>query len=272
MRPDVIHLHSSKAGAIGRIAARLAGVPAVYSPHGVSYLRTDVGVSIRTIFFALEWLLGPLGAMTVACSPSELRSIRFIPGRKTIIPNGIDLTSLPALDAAPPHDKLEVVLCGRITAQKNPDLACHIAALSPPQWRWTWLGDGELQDVVTRAGRIIVAGWQPRAAALARLCASDIMVHTSSWEGMPIAILEGMALGLPIVATNVIGNRDLIVNGKTGFVVDSASDFLAALKTLSESKELRHRMGAAGRARVADEFDQAQLAQRWMVLYKKCAA
>ena len=118
-RPDVIHLHSSKSGAIGRIAAILCGTPTIYSPHGVSYLRTDVGILTRALYFALEWLLGCLGALTVACSPSELHALKLIPGRKLMIPNGIDLASIP--DKKPRSaDGFRIVLCGRITAQKNP--------------------------------------------------------------------------------------------------------------------------------------------------------
>ena len=93
------------------------------------------------------------------------------------------------------------------------------------------------------------------------------MVHTSRWEGMPLAILEAMAVGLPVVATNVVGNRDLVVPGETGFVADDAPAFLRALQSLANSKDLRQKMGEAGRRRVAHEFDQVMLGERWMDLY-----
>jgi glycosyltransferase involved in cell wall biosynthesis len=270
MQPDVVHLHSSKAGALGRIAARLVGIPAIYSTHGVAYLRTDVGIGTRALFFALEWLLGFVGTVTVACSPSEMATMRAIPGWKMIISNGIDLASLPPKDhSGSSQPGLQIALCGRITAQKNPELACQIAQISPPDWRWVWLGDGDLQDLVARSGRIEVLGWMPRTSALARLSASDIMVHTSSWEGMPLAILEAMAVGLPVVATNVVGNRDLVVPGETGFVADDAPAFLRALQSLASSKDLRRKMGEASRLRVANEFDQVMLGKRWMDLYRQ---
>ena len=270
MQPDIVHLHSSKAGALGRIAAKLTGIPAIYSPHGVAYLRTDVAIGARALFFGLEWLLGFVGTVTVACSPSEMAAMRAIPGWKTIISNGIDLTSLPPEDhRSPPHPGLQIALCGRITAQKNPEFACQIAQSSPPDWRWVWLGDGELQDLVMRSGRIEVLGWMPRASALAHLSASDIMVHASSWEGMPFAILEAMALGLPVVATNVVGNRDLVVPGETGFLAAGAPAFLQALQTLANSGGLRRKMGEAGRRRVVNEFDQLRLGERWMDLYER---
>jgi glycosyltransferase involved in cell wall biosynthesis len=269
LQPDVVHLHSSKAGAIGRLAAFLTGIAAVYSTHGIAYLRTDVGFATRALFFSFEWLLGLLGSTTVACSASELHAMRFIPGRKISIPNGVDLASLSPPARKLTNDRLEIMLCGRVTVQKNPALACAIASKSPVDWRWTWLGDGEQREFVERSGRIDVTGWQPRAAALAHLGNGDILVHTSSWEGMPIAILESMALELPVVATNVVGNRDLIIDGETGFVAHDEVSFLAALKTLSESRELRHKMGRAGRRRVEREFDQAKLAQRWIELYQR---
>ncbi|HKU65852.1 MAG TPA: glycosyltransferase [Rhizomicrobium sp.] len=269
IRPDVLHLHSSKAGAIGRIAARLVGVPAIYSTHGMSYLRTDVGPATRALFYGLEWLLGLTGATTVACSASELRSMRFIPGTKMDIPNGIDLSILPSPIPAPPHEGLDVLLCGRITAQKNPALACRIAALSPPSWRWTWLGGGELEDVVRESRRIAVTGWITRTQALARLQTGDVMVHTSSWEGMPIAILEAMAAGLPVVATDVVGNRDLIVTGETGFTAGDETGFLHELSKLAAAPELRAKMGIAARQRVAEKFNHATLGRRWMTLYEQ---
>ena len=268
MRPDVVHLHSSKAGAIGRIAARLAGIPAIYSPHGVSYLRTDVSAVTRALYFGLEWVLGLVGTVTVASSPSELDTLKAMPGSKTMIPNGIDLNSLPPkYDEEAVKQGLQIVLYSRITAQKNPELACEIARISPPDWRWFWLGDGELRDIVTRSGRIEILGWMPHAAALTRLRSADVLVHTSKWEGMPMAILEGMALGLPVIATSAIGNRDLILPGETGYIADDAPAFVDALQKLANSKELRRKFGEAGRRRVACEFDPAQLAVRWTDVY-----
>jgi len=268
-KPDIIHLHSSKAGAIGRIAARFAGIPAIYSTHAVAFLRTDVSLPTRAMFFAVEWLLGLVGTVTVACSASELAAMRLIPGRKMVIPNGIDLTSLPQPTPRQDHEGLNIVLCGRITAQKNPELACAIAEASPPDWRWTWLGGGDLEDSVRVRGRISVTGWLPRSEAMARLTAADVAVHTSNWEGMPIAILEAMAMGLPVVATDVVGNRDLVIQKKTGFIGRSKSELLEGLRALAASTALRREMGTAARLRVITEFNQEDLARRWAALYAR---
>jgi glycosyltransferase involved in cell wall biosynthesis len=266
-RPDILHLHSSKAGAVGRIAGRLARIPTVYSTHGMAYLRTDVGLLTRAVFYGMEWVLGPIGNVTVACSPSELQTMWAIPGRKMAIPNGVDISAFPERDIPAVHDGLDIVLSGRITAQKNPLLACRIAARSPANWQWTWLGGGELEEALRKQGRIAVSGWTSRAQAMARLRLADVMVHTSSWEGMPIAILEAMAAGLPVVATNVVGNRDLIVPGETGFVASDVASFLEALHKLAAAPDLRRRMGEAGRRRIAQNFEQSLLAARWLDLY-----
>lgn len=93
------------------------------------------------------------------------------------------------------------------------------------------------------------------------------MVHTSSWEGMPIAMLEAMALGLPVVATDVVGNRDLVRPGETGYVARDVEEFLKALQKLAETPALRRKMGDAARAAVIQEYDQDQLAKRWQALY-----
>jgi len=271
-RPDILHLHSSKAGAVGRIAARLARIPAIYSTHGVAFLRTDVGPPTRALFYGAEFLLGLIGTVTVACSASELEAMRRIPGRKIAIPNGVNLAELPPPQPKAPHAGLNIVLCGRITAQKNPGLANRVAAASPPHWRWTWLGDGELRDMALAGGRIAVAGWMPRAEVLAQLAAADVMVHTSGWEGMPIAVLEAMSLGLPAVVTNVVGNRDLVVPGKTGFVADGEAGLLQALRSLDSNPDLRRQMGHAARQRVIEEFSLDRLGQTWLALYSEVAA
>ncbi len=269
LRPDIVHLHSSKAGALGRIAAWLAHAPSIYSPHGLAYLRTDVGILTRAFYFTLEWLLGLVGTVTVACSPSELEAMHGIPGGKTVIPNGVDLAALRPTTEITARTGLRIVLCGRITAQKNPQLACAIARASPPDWHWAWLGDGDMRDDVERAGCIEVLGWMPRSEALARLSASDVMVTTSSWEGMPIAVIEAMALGLPVVATDAVGNRDLIRSGENGFIATDVPGFLRALNCLAQSPELRHGMGNAGRQRVLNEYDQDKLGARWINLYAR---
>jgi glycosyltransferase involved in cell wall biosynthesis len=272
LHPDIVHMHSSKAGALGRIAAWLTHTPSVYSPHGLAYLRTDVGILTRAFYFMLEWLLGLAGTVTVACSPSELEAMRSIPGAKTFIPNGIDFAALRPATAITARTKLRIVLCGRITAQKNPLLACAIAQASPPDWHWAWLGDGDMRDSVEHAGRIEVLGWTPRSEALDRLSASDVMVTTSSWEGMPIAVLEAMALGLPVVATDAVGNRDLIRSGENGFIATDVAGFLRALNCLAQSPELRRAMGEAGRQRVLNEYDQDKLGARWINLYARLCA
>ena len=141
--------------------------------------------------------------------------------------------------------------------------------MSPKDWNWLWLGDGELRNTLDRSGRIAVSGWLPRSDALDLLSGSDVMVHTSSWEGMPIAILESMALKVPVVATDIPGNRDLIVPGETGFLAGDAASFLAALTTLASLNDLRRRMGDAGRSRVVQEFDFAKLGSRWIELYAR---
>jgi glycosyltransferase involved in cell wall biosynthesis len=268
-KPSIIHLHSSKAGAVGRIAARLAGVPTIYSPHAIAFLRRDVSVATRVMFYVLEWLLGLAGATTVACSSSELAAMRLLPGHKMMIPNGVDLAGLPSLSAQPNRTYLNVILCGRITAQKNPKLACAIAEASSPHWRWTWLGGGDLEDLVKIRGRIAVTGWLSRGEVLAKLAAADVVVHTSSWEGMPIALLEAMGIGLPAVVTDVPGNRDVVDPTKTGFICRTLDDFVYALNILANEPALRRKMGDAARARVQRMFDLDRLQQRWISLYKE---
>lgn len=276
MAPTVVHLHCSKAGALGRVAASLLRIPNVYSPRGIAISRRDVSRLTRSIYYGLEWILGRVGGPVVACSPGEREEVRKLAPQVKMIPNGLAVRDLDALmgDEEPARfsaadGRLHVAICGRIDAQKNPQGVARVAAAAPANWQFHWIGDGPQRALVEAAG-ITVHGWQERVAGLSLMRRCDALLHLSLWEGMPNAVLEAMALGLPVVASRIVGNKDLVLPGETGFLVEAdaaAADVVSTLSDLAADPALRAAFGAAGKRRIANSFDLEALCGRWNALY-----
>ena len=269
LKPDILHLHSSKAGFHGRVVSSFLGVPSVYSPRGLSFLRSDVSARKRRMYRFLEFAAGRLAGPVVACSEDELLALKGVARDVRLIPNGIALSD-EAVRAAElarlPGDGFRVALCGRISTPRAPRLVAEIAKNAPSHWKFDWIGDGELRYELEGSG-VNVIGWLDRANALKALARCHVLLHPSLWEGMPNAVIEAMALGLPVVASDIVGNKSLVQHGVTGFLVSNPNGYLEALKFLERNPCLLKRLGDAGRQRVIDEFDSERLVVRWEQLY-----
>ncbi len=103
-------------------------------------------------------------------------------------------------------------------------------------------------------GRLELTGWLDPAKARERMRALDVFVHYSAWDALPNAVLEAMALGLPVVASDIPACRDLVVHGVTGFLAKDAGELAARCQELLDDPALRRRLGEAGRARVQEHF------------------
>jgi glycosyltransferase involved in cell wall biosynthesis len=273
-RFDIIHLHSSKAGFLGRLAARIAGVSAkvVYSPHGLSFLG-DQRPAQRLLYLTLERLAGRLGDRIIAVSPGEreqILSARLAPADRVVcIECGIVPIRLPSdYDRAAHRRALgqasEAPLIGtvaRLSAQKNPFMFVEAAARllrDLPDARFVWCGGGELEAAArSHAQQLGVAGacrfLGHRDDAHQIVAALDVFWLTSDYEGWPLAPLEAMALRVPIVATDVIGTRDLLSSGGGLLVPQGDAPALAAATlALMRSPERRTALERAGYARYSE--------------------
>lgn len=272
--PDLIHLHSSKAGAVGRLAALGLAVPVVYSPHGFSFNRQDVPEWKRRVFWGLEWMLGRLPGHLMACSSDEATAARaFSP--TTRIFNAVDVPTLvaeachgrSAIKRRPGQPTLVIAMAGRITAARNPEGFSEVARQVLAKRKdvaFYWLGDGE-RELLDPAIRI--TGWLTKADLLASLRNIDIYFHPSRWDGLPFAVLEAMSQGLPVVASTAGGNKDAVSPGRTGFLVDSPGEQALALLALLDNAQRRAAYGAAGQARVETYFCLAAYFQQVQSLY-----
>jgi glycosyltransferase involved in cell wall biosynthesis len=277
-RYTIVHAHSAKGGYLGRLAARLAGRSrAVYSTRAFSYL-SQRGVA-RWFFLQLERWAVPLTDVLLAASASEaqraIREVGFLPECVRVIPNAVDLSEAPA-DVGAPATPPMVLTVGRLIYQKNPELFVRTAARVArvrPDVRFVMAGAGfagPLEHRVRRViaelglgGRIEIVPWVPKPEALRLIAACTVFVLTSRFEGMPNTVLEAMAVGKPVVATDVDGTRDVVDAGATGYLVPLDADQAMAdsIVRLLEAPELALRMGSAGAALARERHDIRRTAQ-----------
>ena len=272
LKPDIVHTHTSKAGALGRLAAAMANLGAkkpaiiIHTPHG--HLLYGYYGPIRTSVFRLaERFLARFTDYFIALTPGELReSVQAGMGRSsqwTVVHSGVDLKppKVPAhkrdLDIA--ADDIVIGTVARLEPVKGVGYFIRAAAalrnsMPAARLRFLIVGGGalktelrDLADQLDLAGRVIFTGFREDAHAL--MGAMDIYVQPSLNEAMGRAPLEAQAMGLPAVVSSVCGLPDIIREGETGFAVKPADPaaLAAALKKLIASPALRSSMGTAAK-------------------------
>ncbi len=271
VRPDIIHAHSSKAGALARLAFPFGRIPVIYSPRGYAFLRRDKGPAGRAAFWMIERLLGCLPHVTVGCGLGEYGLARQVGRCAVLIPNMInpgdfaEAARLRPASAGP----LRIAMAGGIRPQKNFPLFRDIAdAARDRDWHFLWIGDGEIPGGAAVPPNVEITGWLKRAEVLRAMAGCHVFMQTSLWEGLPVALLEGMALGLAVLARPAVGNTELVVEGVNGFLCVEAADFVAALDRLDRDRESLAGMGAAARRLVDQHHTVDRIALRWLSLYR----
>ena len=285
-RPAVVHTHSAKAGLLGRLAARLSGVPVVVHTFHGHVLRGYFGPLESALFKHLEKALGRRTHVLLAVSEAvkqDLVALGVARAEKIrVIPLGLELERLSGelprgglrREAGFPDGAPLVGAVGRLVPVK--DLGTFLAAAvlvrkSLPEVRFAIVGDGEartsLQEEAARLGLSGVAffhGWRRDMAAV--FGDLDVVVNSSRNEGTPVALIEALAAGLPVVATRVGGTPDLLGDGARGLLVpagDPAALAAAVLATLREPEAARRRaregrryvLGAHSAARLIGDVD-----------------
>ncbi len=268
-KPDVIHVHSSKAGVLGKIAASAAPHALLYyTPHGYSFLKKDISKTKAAIFKKIEEFMASYNnCVTIACGDTELSYAQQLHKKVKLIRNGVPYNEVIQFHKDLPSCPLTVGILGRVTHARNPDLFNDIA-MQFPHINFKWIGDGILRERLT-AKNIEVTGWfMERSDGLKQLNNMHIYLQTSLWEGLPIAVLEAMALGKPVVASNVIGNKDVVIDQKTGFLFNDKAGAISALESLISSAHMRDTMGNKGKNRVRDHFNSSKNYEKLLDLYR----
>ena len=267
VKPDVIHLHSSVAGGLGRLAYKGKNNTVVYTPHGYAHILMGSGKKSKVYKFA-EKVLGNR-ALTLTCCESEDEEAKKFSKRTAYVETGVNLADLSAsLDGIKPvkNDKFTVFTLGRACVQKQPFLFNKIAGLVP-EAQFIWIGNGELENELT-ASNIKVTGWKPRKEALAMAKGADAFVLCSLGEAIAMSLIENMYIKKLILVSNTMGNKSVINDGINGYVCDTAEEYAARIKEamMEFPKELPERAYQD----VLDIYNTEAMKKKYIEFYKGC--
>jgi glycosyltransferase involved in cell wall biosynthesis len=288
-QPDIVHTHAAKAGALGRIAAKIYRVPVVvHTYHGHVFDGYFTGIK-NWLVKSIERMLGRMTTAIIAISPIQCEQIsvqhRIAPLYKMrVIPLGFDLSRFNTNQAYKrqkfrsqyqlEESEIAIGIIGRLTAIKQQALflrAFALVAEQHPQVRGFVIGDGELRQALEseweqlcgshgiHPSRMVFTSWIKEIdRALAGL---DIVAMTSINEGTPVSLIEAQAAGKPVVTTQVGGVNDCVAADRSGFIVPDhqPTSFAQALLQLVQNPSERHAMGRLGRNFVMEKYSYTRL-------------
>jgi glycosyltransferase involved in cell wall biosynthesis len=267
-RPDIVHLHSSFAGAVGALALP-RGLPLIYTPHGLAFARKGVGRPAASLVRAVEMLVARRSALVGAVSETEAELARsgLHAPRVAVAHNGIPELDGDRTGAVPERTEPAVVAMGRITAARQPTASARILSALARDARVSWIGGGE-DDAPMRETGIPVTGWLPRAEALELLGEATVYLHWSAWDGQSLALLEAFARDVVVVASDIAANREVVGPGQ--ICADEAAAIALARSVLGSS-QLRDELLADQRSRAA-AFGSERAGAEWLGLYEQVLA
>lgn len=283
-KPAVVHTHLFTADSWGRLAAALVRVPTIYSTvHSTNSWK-------NTLHRSIDRVLAMLSTKIIACS-TEVANVlvkrdRISQSRIETVPNGISLARFEGIKGINLVEEFHIApkdvfmaMVGRLHPSKghldilpimqrlkNDNISCHLIVIGDGELRGDiqkYIHDYQLEQTVSLAGQ--------RKDVLQILSAVDILVMPSRWEGLPIALLEGMALGKAVLATAVGGIPEVIQDGKNGLLAAPGDKEILEfkLRKLIENKMLRQPLGRQARSTVYTHFSAASVARRYESLYRK---
>lgn len=267
---DIIHGHSSKGGLYARLLGLIFRSECVYSPHAFITLAPGLSPSKHMVYSVAERCLGSISRMVLCSSEQERQhalELGIAAHRVHVIPNGIDHAGLPAaadlrrqIGLAP--DRFVVGFVGRLDEQKAPGRILEAARIVVERNRrvcFVMIGDGPLRAALEREvldrglGSAFV--WLGQRPARSLIPGFDVLAMPSRYEGCAYAMLEALAVGVPVVCTPVGGVNEAVEDGLNGFIVahEDANAFAERILRLARDPMLRARMATAAR-RSADKF------------------
>ena len=267
-KPDVIHLHSTKAGLVGRIAAFGAGLPVLYTPHCFAF---EMESRLRPLYRLAETLLAPLTDGLIAVCESEAeaaRSIGYAEKKVHVVYNGVEHSL-----SSPNVKRNGIAFIGRNCRQKGADTlldAWLMLKKALPDASLTLMSDldADMREAFSRAGAVVRDFGTAEEAALL-LADSAVLAMPSRWEAFPYLLLEAMSCGLAVVASDVGGVRECVHDRENGLLVPpgDARELAMALQELLVSDTLRQRLASAAPASVA-QFSLARMIDQTDAIYR----
>lgn len=302
LEPDLVHSFTMKPNIYGTFAARLAGVPVIINSVtglGSFFLDGKSSGAVQKMLLLLYWLACRLNCRTIFQNRDDQEFFienKIIAGKKTVLikgsgvelerynPRRFDLEHRNRLrnDLGIDSDALVVSCISRLIRDKGVGEFCEAARALHQKWkgRAVFLEVGDFYDGnpsslpkeyvedLARAGIVNFAGWRTDIPEI--LHASDIVTLPSYREGLPVSLQEALAMGKPIVSTDVPGCRETVDDGINGILVPArdAERLAQALESLLLDSGLRQRMGEASLAKARAEFDVRKIVEQHLVLYE----
>ena len=298
LRPDVLHTFTLRPNVYGALAGWLAGVPVIVGTvEGLGTLYTNHDLKTRLFRWGVEKatrLALRAADAIIFLNPDDQRY--YLSGKlcrpeqaRLIVSSGVDVSAFSPDRFSQDErrrlrqeqglfpDSIVVTMIARLIAPKGvrqfvqaaerlKGKACFVLIGEPDPGNLDSLTWEEIQEYVRR-GVVLAPGWQ--RDVIPWLAITDIFVLPSYREGTPVTVLEAMAMGLPVVATNVPGCREAVIHEETGFLVPprDVDKLIRAIQKLVEDPALRRRMGEAGRARVVQYFAVERVVEQYLDLY-----
>ncbi|MDD4890939.1 MAG: glycosyltransferase family 4 protein [Phycisphaerae bacterium] len=294
LQPDIVHTHSSKAGVLGRLAARDAGCPhIVHTIHGLPFNRLQ-SPRVNALYIRLEHHAAQFTdrLVSVADAMTEQAVAAGVAPRRLFETIYSGMATEPYLHAeqhrAEMRAKLKLedgdVVVGtiaRLSPGKGHDSlinAMQPLRDAPPGLKFLWVGDGPLrpalEDRLTRLGlanRVILVGLVPSDQIPLYLSAMDVVLHPSYWEGLSRALPQALLAGLPVISYDIDGAREVVRHGENGFLLRTgdAEQLTWAIETMFSSPAMRQKMGNRHRTQWAEQFDAERMGSQLERLYRE---
>ncbi len=285
-KPHIIHTHTAKAGFLGRIASIVSLHPSVrvHTFHG-HLLNGYFGASKRMLVVFAEKILAKYTHQLLAVGDKVMQDLLHAgigrPKKFTVMSPGLEISVLPNKRDTQEHYNLstrtlQCAFIGRVTQIKRPDRFLDVVSELKRRGaaiEFFMAGDGNLLEIcrerITREELPVrILGWQTEIESV--LSAADIVLLTSDNEGTPLSLIQAGMAGLPVVTTRVGSVPEVVIDGVTGIVADlDIQDIANGIEKLANSKELRARMGIAGKEFTMANFGVKRLVVEHEMLYKK---
>lgn len=278
INPDIISLHSSKAGIVGRVAACGLNIPVIFTAHGWAFAN-GVGKIKQKIFCTIERIMAPLASKIITVSEQDknlaIQKNVASDTKQIVIHNGMPDTDYTHRYSSANTKKVKMVSVARFSEQKDhKSLFLALSSMTSLDWELKLVGKGPLIDFYKQY--TVELGLDTKIEFLGErndveviLADSDIFLLISNWEGFPRSILEAMRAGLPVIASDVGGTSESVIDGKTGYLIPRG-DVIEIKEKLTElicNSQLREIMGKAGRNSYVESFTFDSMYDKTYSLY-----
>lgn len=267
-KPDIIHLHSSKAGFIGRAIGLFVRSKIIYTPNGLAFERKDVSSLYQKFYILLEWIASKMTGKVICCSKSEHDVMTNVGIECDYINNGTIISYVTDKSHKIKKNTITVGCLALITEQKDPRTFNKIARhfLANSKIKFIWIGDGHLRGQLS-SKNIEVTGWLDTSNKDNKFSGIDIYLSCSLWEGLPFSVLEAMNNHQCLLLRKCVGNVDLVDDSVNGHLFENSKDAIQKLEMLISDQEKILEMGEASFGILKKNFDVGRMIQEYQKIY-----